>query len=223
MMIDYATKRRNMVESQLRPNGVTDFRINTAMLNIPRERFVAASRQSFAYIDEDIPFSDRDDGARCVVEPMVFARLVQLADIADNDIVLDIGCGLGYSTAVLAQLAQSVVALENDPQFVSEATSRLGELGVSNAAVVEGPLNLGYAREAPYDVIVVNGGVGEVPEGLLAQLKEGGRLVAVIDHGPVGRATLFVKQNNVVSRRAAFDAAITRLPDFDKKSPAFVF
>jgi len=223
MMIDYATKRRHMVESQLRPNGVTDLRINLAMLDIPRERFVAPSRQSFAYIDEDVPVTDQGRDPRCVIEPMVFARMVQLADISADDIVLDVGCGLGYSTAVLSRLAQSVVALESDPQFVSEASSRLSDISVSNAAVVEGPLAQGFAKEAPYDAIVINGRVEEVPDALLDQLKEGGRLVAVVDHGPLGKATLFVKQNNTVSRRVAFDATIARLSGFEKKRSAFIF
>jgi len=211
-----------MVESQLRPNGVTDLRINKAMLEIPRERFVAASRQAFAYIDEDVPASEGAN-PRFVMEPMVFARLIQLAEISGDDIVLDVGCGLGYSTAVLSHLAQSVVALEDNAELVAEASARLAEVGVSNAAVVEGPLNAGYPSEAPYDVIVINGCVGEVPEALLGQLKDGGRLVAVVDNGPVGKATVYVRQDGAISSRVAFDATVAPLPGFEKKRPAFVF
>ena len=224
-MIDYATKRRHMVESQLRPNGITDARITSAMFELPREAFVPAALQALAYIDEDIAINDRASGQkrRFLMEPMVFARLVQLAEIGPEDIVLDVGCGLGYSTAILARLSGSVVALEDDETLRLGAAENLAANGVTNAAVVQGPLADGYPKEAPYDVIFVNGQVPEVPPSLLEQLKDGGRLVAVIDQGPVGKASLFSRHKSATSRRIAFDASIGRLPGFEEVEPSFVF
>jgi len=222
MTIDYATKRKIMVESQLRPNGVTDSRITTAMLELPRELFVAAARQPLAYIDEDVAISDGAN-ARYLLEPMVFARLVQLAEIGAGDVILDIGCGYGYSSAVLARLGQSVVGLDDNPQFVSDGTERLAQAGMANVVLVEGALNEGYPAEAPYDVIVINGQIAEVPQNILSQLRNGGRLVAVIDNGPIGKATLFTVNNGAVSQRIAFDASAARLAGFEKKVPAFTF
>nr|WP_137389213.1 protein-L-isoaspartate O-methyltransferase [Rhodoligotrophos defluvii] len=221
-MIDYATKRRNMVESQLRPNGVTDPRINTAMLEIPRELFVAPMRQPLAYIDEDVAITDGSQ-ARYIMEPMVFARLIQLAEVGPGDVVLDIGCGLGYSSAVLARLAQSVVGLEEDPQLVADGNARLAQIGAANAVLVQGHLNQGYPQEAPYDVIVINGQVAEVPSRIFSQLRDGGRLVAVIDHGPIGKASLFTVNKGAISQRIAFDASVVRLPGFEKQRPLFTF
>ncbi|MGF7162766.1 protein-L-isoaspartate(D-aspartate) O-methyltransferase [Rhodoligotrophos appendicifer] len=224
-MIDYATKRRHMVESQLRPNGITDARINGAMWDIPRELFVPPSRQALAYIDEDLALSVPSQGrnVRYLMEPMVFARLVQLADIGEEDLVLDVGCGLGYSAAVLSRLARSVVALEDDEEMARSANTNLTTNGILNVAVVSGPLAQGYAREAPFDVIFVNGQVEEVSPSLLEQLKDGGRLVAVIDHGPVGKATLFSRHGSATSQRVAFDASVGRLSGFDVARPSFVF
>lgn len=223
MMIDYATKRRHMVESQLRPNGITDARITKAMLEIQRELFVPAARQPFAYIDEDVALTEAGTAPRYLMEPMIFARLVQLAEIGSDDFVLDIGCGFGYSTAVLARLAQSVVGLEENQDLVEEGAKRLAEIGVANAALVQGRLNEGYPAEAPYDVIVLNGQVGEVPDVILSQLKDGGRLVTVLDGGPIGKAAVFTRNNEATSHRIAFDASVASLAGFEKKMPDFVF
>lgn len=223
-MIDFARARRNMVDSQIRPNAVTDRRVITALLEIPRERFVPAARRTLAYIDEDLPVKEADESGptRFLMEPMAFARLVQLADIRPADVVLDVGCGTGYSTAVLAQIAESVVGLESETGLAEMAESVLVELGVANAAIVTGPLRDGYASQAPYDVILVEGAVEEIPEGLFTQLREGGRLVTVVQDGPVGRATLYRVAAGHVSSMTAFNVSVRRLPGFERP-PAFVF
>lgn len=223
-MIDFAELRRGMVDGQVRTNDVTDHRIITAMLEIPREQFVPASLKSLAYIDDDLVIRLAAPGApaRYLMEPMSLARLIQLADVDEKDHVLDIGTGTGYSAAVLARLAQQVVAVEEDAELARAAESNLGSLGVANAAVIQAPLVAGLAGEGPYDVIFLNGSVDEVPPALLAQLKDGGRLIAVVGRGGAGQARLFTKAGGVVSDRVAFNAAVPALPGF-AAVPGFVF
>lgn len=218
-MADYAAARHNMVENQIRPNKVTDPRIIAAMAALPRELFVPEESRGIAYVDEDIAIGKE----RYLMEPMVLARLLQCADIEETDVVLDIGCGTGYSVAVLAQLANTVVALESDRELAAAATRLCEELGIDNAVLIEAELDAGYDAHAPYDVIVFDGAVQRIPEGIRGQLAEGGRLVAVIDDGAgLGKATLVVRRGGVLSRRVLFDAATPRLPGFSV-APGFVF
>src|SRR5690606_35593785 len=179
MSVDFAAQRSNMVEGQLRTSDITDVPLLQAMGAIPREAFVPARRRTLAYMDEDLEIAEAGAGApaRYLMDPAQFGRLLQLAAVVPTDFVLDIGCGTGYSAAVLSRLASSVVALECDPALAGQASATLSELGFDNVAVVEGPLQEGYGPEAPYDVIVVGGAVDAVPDALLAQLKDGGRLV----------------------------------------------
>lgn len=210
-----------MVESQVRTTDVTDAAILSAMFEIPREEFVPAQWRSLAYIDEDIEISAGQPG-RVLMQASPFAKLIQLAEVRPGDLVLDVGCGSGYSTAVLAHIAGFVVALENDQTLVAEAGRRLAALGYENVSVVEGPLPAGHAAQAPYDVIVVEGAVDEIPDALIGQLKDGGRLVAVVGEGPVGRATLWRKDGEIVSSLAAFNAAVGSLSEF-RREPVFEF
>lgn len=216
--MDFAKARRNMVESQIRPSNVTGRELVSAMLEIPRERFVPSSRRNLAYIDEDIIVREGDDGSprRWLMEPMPFARLVQLADVSPGDIVLDVGCATGYSTAVLARLADSVVGLESDGGLAAAADATLVDLGIGNAAIVTGDLAEGCPSQAPFDVIVLEGAVETIPDALFSQLREGGRLVAVVSDGPVGKATLFRSVDGDISSRVAFDAAVRPLPGFQR-------
>ena len=211
----YDTARANMVENQVRPNRVTDVRVLAAMAAIPRERFVPEKFAGIAYVDEDIAVGD----GRYLMEPMVLGRLLQAAAISPTDVVLDIGCATGYSTAVLARLADTVVAVESDTELAEIAIALMTELDADNTAVVTGEHVEGYAKQAPYDVIVVEGAVDEVPRALSDQLVEGGRLVAVVtgsDEGAnrVGRATLLRREQGALSSRVLFDAAVPPLPGF---------
>ncbi len=210
-MADYATARVNMIESQIRPNRVTDGRILAAMAEVPRERFVPRKLQGAAYVDQGLAVAP----GRYLMEPTVFARLLQAAAIGPDDVVLDIGCATGYATAVLARLAATVVAVESDPILIERAGVLLAELGTDNAAVVEGPLAAGYPKHAPYDAIVLGGAVDEVPPAITDQLAEGGRLAAVVTHGSsVGQGMLALRVHGALSRRIVFDAAVPPLPGF---------
>ena len=218
-MPDFASVRRNMVDCQIRTNKVTDARIIAAFGDLPREAFVDASSHAAAYIDDDVRIAE----GRYLMEPMVLARMVQSLDIGAGDVVLDIGCGTGYSSALLARLAATVVALESDPALAQQATEALTALAVDNAVVVEGPLTDGYAAQAPFDVIFFGGAVAEIPKPIIRQLGEGGRIVAVIrPHPGPGIATLGQCTNGIVSFRTLFDAATPLLPGFAKQA-GFVF
>ena len=227
-MIDFERQRLTMVESQLRPNEVTDTRLLAAMRTLPRERFVPLSLKKLAYMDEGIEVFPAIDGApaRFLLAPMVLARLVQLAVVEPHDTVLDVGCATGYSTAVLARLGRQVIGLEPEPELAEEASRTLRELHIANAEIVTGELAKGHPAKAPYDVILINGSVQEVPETLLSQLAEGGRFAAIVKGGAntasQGRAYLFVKVGGEASGVPHFDAGARALPGFAPK-PCFTF
>ncbi|MGA0564086.1 protein-L-isoaspartate O-methyltransferase family protein [Ancylobacter sp. VNQ12] len=220
-MINFAELRRAMVDAQVRANDVTDLRIVAAMLETPRERFVPAGLRNFAYIDDDLLVKDASP-ARYLMEPMVLAKLLQAAEIGPDALVLDVGAATGYSTAVLAKLAGQVVAVEEDAELAAQGSGLLVELGLLNAAYVQGPLTAGWAGEAPYDVILLNGSIDAAPEALLAQLKPEGRLVAVVGRGRAGRATVYSNTSGGIGSRVVFDAAVPTLPGFEAR-PGFVF
>lgn len=216
--MDYAAARHNMVENQIRPNRVTDPVVLEAMSEIPREAFVPAEFDAISYVDEALALGQ----GRYLMEPLVLARLLQAAEVRPSDVVLEIGCGSGYGAAVLARLANTVVAVESDPALAASATETLAGLGIDIVAVVEGPLVDGYPKQAPYDVIVLGGSVSDIPPVISDQLAEGGRLVAVIDGGGVGRGVLMSRTGGALSRRDIFDAGTPALPGFAPAS-AFVF
>lgn len=223
-MADFKTARMNMIESQIRPNGITDGRIIAAMSSVPRELFVPAEMQSVAYMDEDILLGGSADTApRSLMEPMAFARLVQLAAIEPDDFVLDIGCATGYSIAVMAHLAQSAIAVEQDSSLAEAASDNLNKLELSNAAVLNASHAEGCADQAPYDAIVISGRVPTVPQKLLDQLKDGGRLVAVVGETPLAQAHLWTRHGDTFGSRADFDATVRALPGIEVERPAFTF
>ncbi|KAA5607160.1 protein-L-isoaspartate O-methyltransferase [Roseospira marina] len=217
--MDFEKARFNMVENQIRANRVTDPAVLTALERVPRELFVPKALRGIAYVDEDIALDDD----RYLMEPLVVARLIQAAAVQSTDIVLDVGCATGYSSAVLAHIASTVVALESDQDLVIRASRTLTDLSLDNAVVVGGPLIEGYPQQAPYDVIMLNGAVPSVPEALRAQLADGGRLVAVLgDGGWSSKLTVIERHGNAFGQRILFDAATPALPGFIQE-PQFVF
>lgn len=218
MIPDFAALRTKMVDGQLRTTDVTDIAILDAMAAVPREEFVPARRKALAYLDESIELSPAvsASGARYLMPASPFGKLLQLAEIRADDVVLDVGCGVGYSAAVLSRLAGSVIALEEDAAMADLAQSMLEKHGYHTVAVVKGPLAAGFAAEAPYDVIVLEGAVETVPQGLFDQLKDGGRLVAVEGAGNSGVAKVYLKAGDVTSGRRVFNAAVKPLPGFER-------
>lgn len=217
--MDYAAARFNMVESQLRTNKVTDAALLEAFEAVPRERFLGEAQRPVAYVDEDLAVAPD----RYLMEPMVLGRLLQAAALEPGDMVLEVGTGTGYAAAILARLAGTVVALEDDAALAAQAEAAFEALGIDNVVLVSGPLNQGYPKQAPYNVILLNGAVAAVPEGMCAQLGEGGRLVTVVRQGAgTGRAVLMQCSGGHVSSRVLFDAATPYLPGFQPEA-GFVF
>jgi protein-L-isoaspartate(D-aspartate) O-methyltransferase len=223
MHVDYVLQRKNMVESQVRPSDVTDRRIIRAMLDVPREVFLPADRRSVAYMDENVSLGSVGQKAtRWLMAPRTLAKLVQLLEIGDRDVVLDVGGGSGYSAAILSKIAQTVVAVESEAAVVTRAGEALAESGIDNVAVITGDLTRGYPSEGPYDAILIAGAVSDVPASLLDQLKDGGRLATVVTEDGVGRATLWRRIGGHFDRRTAFEAGLPVLPGFEE-APTFVF
>lgn len=218
-MTDFAAARFFMVEGQIRPNKVTDHRLVDALSETPREVFVPASARGVAYVDDDLPIGN----GRYLLEPMVFARMLQHIGVQDTDRVLDVGCAGGYSTAILAKLAASVIGLDSDAALTADAAAALSAQGVTNATIVTGPLAAGHADGGPFDVIVIEGTIPELPAALADQLAEDGRLVAIVqDARGVGEVRLFQRVGGVLSNRILFEAQPHALPGFEKKA-SFVF
>ncbi len=221
-MTDFAAARRMMVDGQVRPSDVTDLRLIGAMQDVPRERFVPPAFAQLAYLDLDVPVNAPGANQRHLLKPMVLAKLIHAADIRATDIALDVGCATGYSSAVLARLAGSVVALEEDDALARYADEALSSTGTASVTVVVGPLAAGWPSQAPFDVILINGSAETVPKALFRQLKDGGRLVCVFGSGPGCKAMLYRNTGGEVGGRPIFDAAAPLLPGFAKPR-AFAF
>lgn len=217
MTDNFATARQSMVLCQLRPNNVTNDRIVEAMNAAPREKFVPKHLNGVAYLDEDLEIAP----GRYLVEPRVFAKLIQEADPNEDDVVLDIGCATGYSACVLGALTRAVVAIESSEELVEKANRIISELECENVAVMQGDLADGNAKQGPYDIIHINGAISSVPQSLLDQLSDTGRLICVEGAGP-GVATIYEKQDGHISRRSAFEASLPLLPDFSSQK-GFLF
>ncbi|MBX3500767.1 MAG: methyltransferase domain-containing protein [Alphaproteobacteria bacterium] len=221
MATDYTTARRNMIDGQLRPNGVLAAEVLQVFADLPRERFVPAERRSVAYSDEAVPLG----GGRYLVEPMLLARMLQLLQPMADDTALVVGAGTGYGAAALARLVRSVVALECEPRLAAEARANLSALGASNVTVIEGPLAQGAAAKGPFSLILAEGSLPAIPDALTKQLADEGRLAAVIAGdvpGRTGQMRLGRQVQGVFSSRPIFDAGSPLLPGFEKPK-AFVF
>jgi protein-L-isoaspartate(D-aspartate) O-methyltransferase len=217
-MFDTANARRLMVEGQVRTADVTDAAVLDAMLTLPRERFLPPALAPLAYLDGDIPIAK----GRALLKPMVLAKLVQAAQLDAGDRVLDVGCATGYSSALLARVAGSVVALEEDADLASQAKAALAAVGASQVEVVIGPLTAGWAAGGPYDVIFLNGATEVAPEVLGRQLKPDGRLLGVYARSRASKAMIFHLIEGHMVGRPVFDAAARLLPGFSAP-PEFVF
>lgn len=216
--------RINMVSQQLATSGITDQRILDLMGELPREQFIPAEYQSLAYADHDIPLSHGLD-ARHLLEPLAQARLLQLAEIDAEDTVLDVGGATGYSAALASRLAKHVVALECNEQLAAHAIGLLRKLGRNNVEMKVGSLAHGVEARTQFDAIIINGGAHHVPASLEEQLKEGGRIAAIIykkDSGRFARMVQGVKADGIVTYRDAYDAAVRVLPGLEKHQE-FVF
>lgn len=209
-MVDYAQARETMVDRQVRPADVTLYPIIAAMLEVPRERFVPEALRPVAYLGEHVPLAP----GRVLLDPRVFAKLLDALNIGPDDLVLDVGCGYGYSTAVLARMAEAVVAVEADPGLAAEAEALLPAEGVDTAVVVAGPLEAGVPAHGPYDAMILEGAVEVMPPALEAQLKPGGRVAAIFVEGARGQARLGLRTETGIAWRRIFDATAPVLPGF---------
>ena len=215
-MPDYAARRVSMVDTQVRPSDVTKFPIIDAMLNVRRELFVPSEQVEAAYVSENVKLAP----GRVVLEPRTFGKLLDAVGVENDDLVLDIGVGYGYSSAVIARMAEAVIAVEDDEILAAEAQTILSEEGADNVVVHVGPLAAGAPDHGPYDVILVQGGVVDVPDTLLAQLKEGGRIGCIFMQDQLGVVQVGHKIDGHVSWRFAFNASATVLAGF-KNDPVF--
>ncbi|MFD1797446.1 protein-L-isoaspartate O-methyltransferase [Paracoccus aurantiacus] len=217
-MVDFTQARTMMVDTQVRPNDVTKYPVIEAMLSVPREAFVPDARRSVAYVGENVPLSED----RWLLEPRSFGKMLDGLNIQPDELVLNIGAGLGYDAAVTACLAEAVVALESHTEMARHAETTLAEQGIDNVAVVTGGLTEGYPGQAPYDVILISGGIEQLPNAIADQLKEGGRVGAIFMEGGLGVARIGYKIDGQINWRFAFNAAVPVLPGFTR-SAEFVF
>lgn len=217
-MFDFAAARDHMIDCQIRTADVTDLGVLRAFRNVKREMFVPKSKAALAYSDANIEMED----GRVIMRPRDISKLIQAAEIKQTDIVLDIACGRGYSSAVLAGLAETVVALEDDDDRVEKATANLSDVGADNAVVVKGDLKAGAKEHGPFDVIFVNGAVSEVSKNWLDQLANNGRLVAIVSDGSVGRACVYTRSGDAIGDRIVFDANVPLLAGMSRRAE-FVF
>ena len=215
MPTKYDSARKNMVDCQIHTNKVNDIRVLSALEIVPRENFVPEKYKSVACVDSDLPIGE----GRFIMEPMIFARLLEVANFTKEEKVLVVACGTGYSVAVIAQLAGEVVGLENHINCISAAQNNLKNIGIENASFVKAELNEGAARKKPFDAIFIDGSADFIPETLLAQLNDGGRVITVLadeDNSGPAFATIIKKNGKVTSKARLFQANIKKLPEFVK-------
>jgi protein-L-isoaspartate(D-aspartate) O-methyltransferase len=215
---DQIEARQAMISGQLLPNQITDERVIAALTSVSRDLFVPKALKGVAYVDEDIEVAP----GRFVMEPMVLAKLISAANIQKTDFVLEVGCATGYSSAVLSKLADAVVAVEEDEELSTKAYGHLQDCGADNVAVVCCANSEGVIKQGPFQVIFINGGVEEIPQTLIDQLADGGRMVFVRLKNGVGHGHMLTKNSATVDGRDLFDANVDILPGFNKKAQ-FVF
>lgn len=212
-MTDFAQRRTMMVDTQVRPNEVTSYPVIEAMLNVPREQFVPEARRDVAYAGGNIDLATD----RVLLEPRTLGKMMDVLNLQGSDLVLDVGCGYGYCAAVMARIAEAVVAVEQDETMAAEAEARLAAQDVFNVAVVKGPLTEGCAGQAPYDAMLLEGAIEEFPETLTEQLREGGRVIALFREGNLGTVRLGHKLDGRMNWRFSFNAGAPVLPGFARQ------
>lgn len=213
-MTNFAARRMMMVDSQIRPSDVTKFPIIDAMLTVPREAFVPRAMREAAYMGENLDLG----GGRVMLEPRTLAKMLDALDIQQDELVLDIGSALGYSAAVIARMAQLVVAVEEDEDMAADLQALMSEHSVDNVVVHAGPLREGAAEHGPYDAIIIQGAVARLPEALADQLKEGGRIACLFMEGALGVVRIGYKIDGSLNWRFSFNAAAPVLPGFEKET-----
>ncbi|WP_298972341.1 rRNA adenine N-6-methyltransferase family protein [uncultured Roseobacter sp.] len=211
-MIDFATRRTMMVDTQVRPSDVTKFPIIDAMLTVQRENFVPAAQREAAYMGENLNLGD----GRVVLEPRTLAKMLDALDISNDELVIDVGSAMGYSSAVIAHMAEAVVAVEEDSSMAAEAQEALAEAGIDNVIQHVAPLHEGASQHGPYDVMIVQGGVQQLPASLQDQIKDGGRVACLFMEGALGEVRIGYKRGDSISWRMAFNAGAPVLHGFAK-------
>lgn len=213
-MPDFSQLRTTMVDTQVRPSDVTKYPIIEAMLSVPRERFVPDEKRASAYVGEHV---DLQNG-RVVLDPRVLAKMLDALDIQKDELVLDLGCGLGYSSAVIARMAEAVIAVEEDEALAAEAASALLDNGSDNVVLETGAIAAGASQHGPYDVVILQGGVEEMPSGILDQVKENGRICAIFLDGALGTVRIGYKIDGDITWRMSFNATAPVLPGYEKRA-----
>ncbi|WP_417274188.1 protein-L-isoaspartate O-methyltransferase family protein [Celeribacter halophilus] len=213
-MPDFTQLRTTMVDTQVRPSDVTKFPIIEAMLTVPRENFVPEEKRAVAYVGDHIDLGN----GRVVLDPRILAKMLDALNIENDELVLDLGCGLGYSSAVIARMAQAVVAVEEDEALAEEAAKALVANGSDNVILETGPIAKGEPQHGPYDVVIVQGGVEEMPEDILSQVKEKGRICAIFIDGALGIVRIGYKIDGEITWRMVFNATAPVLPGFEKRA-----
>ena len=212
-MTDYKMRRQIMVDTQVRPSDVTKFPIIDALLNVPREKFVPDGKREAAYLGENLSIGPN----RVILEPRTLAKLLDALDIKNNELVLDIGSGLGYSSAVISRMAELVIAVEQDKSLAAESEEILSEAGADNVVVQVNKLEDGAPEHGPYDIIILQGGVEEIPLSIFNQLKNGGRIGAIFIEEGLGTARIGYKLNDNVNWRYSFNASVPIFEGFLKQ------
>lgn len=221
-MTDFARARQNMVDGQIRPASVTDWRIIDGMRILPREQFLPEAKRELAYLDIDIDVDPNGAGQHFLLNPIGTARLLQSAEIGEHDHVLVVGCATGYFAALAAKMADRVTATIEDEALAQAARANLARLGIANVTFVVAESDAGAPGSAPFDVILLNGATEREPAKLYDQLKMGGRLVGVFAEGKPQRATIVTRSPHDFGARVLFDASVPVLPGLQRE-PAFVF
>ncbi|MGY9051906.1 MAG: protein-L-isoaspartate O-methyltransferase family protein [Alphaproteobacteria bacterium] len=223
-MNDWNLSRINMVENQIKPYGIKNLELLRALESIPRELFFENSDVDRSYSDQHIILKSLDEGSedRFVISPVIFSKMIEIVDIQKNEVVLDIGCANGYSSAIISHLADTVVAIDQGENLTNLAEENLYKAGINNVVVVNTDIKTGYAKEAPYDVIVIEGSVDSIPNDIYLQLNTNGRIIAINADDTIGKVTLYIKDNEIFSSKFFLEATVPYLTAF-KKENEFLF